>query len=179
MNPMSSNPTEVAEAAMQFELEGRKILIDAGQKAQDPLSKATFQFLADQELKHIEAIKAFAASLAGEGKFDPSALQAPLTKLQAREGIKGIFAQFQSKFEATAGQEHERQEVYKVAMDMERRGHDFYESSAERSTDDTSKKLFKWLTGEETNHFEIIQETAEFLKQPDAIMAVQERWMQF
>jgi rubrerythrin len=179
MTNIPKDPNEVVEAAMAFELEGRKILINAGAKAVDPLSKATFEYLANQELNHIEAIKAFAESLAGTGSFDPNALGKPLTKLEAREGIQGIFARFKAQYEATAGKEDERQEVYKAAMDMERCGHDFYQCAAEQSADETSRKLFSFLMDEETKHFDIIQETAEFLKQPDAIMAVEERWMQF
>jgi len=179
MNPISDNPKTVVDFAMNFELEGRKILHDAGEKSKDPLSKATFQFLADQELKHIEAIRAFAAALAKNSEFNTADLPTPLSKEESRKAIKDIFTQFKTKFEATSGKEEERQEVYYVAEDMEHRGHDFYHAAAEKTTDATARKLYKFLAEEEARHFEIIQETAEFLKQPDAIMAVEERWMQF
>jgi rubrerythrin len=179
MTNIPENPREVVETALQFELEGRKILVDAGEKAKDPLSKATFKFLADQELKHIDAIKAYACAL-DEGKtFSCSTLGEHMDKSQAMAEIQKIFSKIKSEYESVEGKEDERQEVYEIAMDMERRGHDFYEKAASQTTNDTSRQLFQFLTGEETNHFEIIQETAEFLKQPDAIMAVEERWMQF
>lgn len=173
-----NDPKEVLDAAIEFELQGRKILDDAGVKAQDPLSKATFQFLADQELKHIETIQAFAQALAESGGFNPSLIPTPMTRLQAREGISGLFSQFKSQFEATSGQDEERQKVYTVAMNMEHRGHDFYQDAADQATDESAKKLYTFLAEEENRHFEIIQETAEYLKQPDAFMAIDERWMQ-
>jgi len=174
---VSNNSTEVAESAINYELEGRKILSDAEEKAVDPLSKATFRFLADQELRHIEAIKSFAQSLSGEGAFDQELLL-PATREYARDQIKGLFAEFKSRFEETSGRDEERQSIYKVALDMEHCGHDFYHAAAEQAADETAKKLYSFLAEEESRHFELIQETATFLKQPDAIMAVEERWMQ-
>lgn len=178
MNTITNDPKEVVDSAMCLEMEGHQILLDACENAKDPLSKATFQFLADQELKHIEAIKAYATALADAGDFDPSALAKPLDKVEACRLIQGIFSKIKTEFEETQGKDEERQAVYSVALDMETRGHDFYKKAAEQSTNETAKKLFEFLTNEESNHFEIIQETADFLKQPDAFMAVEERWMQ-
>ncbi|MHB0913550.1 MAG: ferritin-like domain-containing protein [Armatimonadota bacterium] len=168
-----TDPAEVVQAAIRFEEEGHRILSEAGKRARHPLSRATFEFLAEQELAHIEAIKAFASS----PDFDPSGL-VPITKRQAGEKIKGLFAEFQSQFESTAGLDDERMEVYGVALDMERKGHDFYEHAAAQAEDPRARKLYEFLAGEETRHFELIQDTRDFLAQPDAFMAVEERWMQ-
>ncbi|MHB1001794.1 MAG: ferritin-like domain-containing protein [Armatimonadota bacterium] len=175
---ISNDPKEVVKAALEFEMEGHKIFIDAGEKSKDPLSKATFKFLADQELQHIEAIKAFAASLEGKGKFDADTLGEYMTAAKAKKEIIGIFAQFKDQFEATAGDADERLEIYKVAMNMETRGHDFYGQAADEATDQTSRKMFRFLSDEEAQHFMLIQDTHDFLEQPDAFMAMEERWMQ-
>ena len=63
------------------------------------------------------------------------------------------------------------------AIKSERYGHDFYEKAAELAHDPTARKLYQFLAGEEQKHFEIIQDTHDFLKQPDAFMAVEEQWM--
>lgn len=173
-----NDPKEVVKAALDFEAEGYQIFIDAGEKSKDPLSKATFKFLADQEIKHMEAIKAFAEKLEGNGSFDADALGEYMTVAKAKKEIGGIFAKFKDQYEATAGDPDERLEIYKVAMNMECRGHDFYGSAADQATDETSRKMFRFLSDEEAQHYLIIEETHEFLEQPDAFMAVEERWMQ-
>lgn len=178
MSIISNDPKEVAESALRYEAEGYKILSDAKTAATDALSQATFGFLAAQELTHVEAIKAFTGMISGDGEFDLNAIANPLTEEDAKQEIKGIFAQFKDRFDQAAAQET-RLDVYEVAMDMERRGHEFYSDAALKSTDAVSKKLYEFLAAEEQKHFDIIQDTHDFLKQPDAFMAVEERWMQF
>ena len=121
MNAVSDNPVEIADAAMKYEQEGYKIICDAKDKATHPLSKATFEFLAEQELQHIEAIKEFARSLAGECEFDTGKYCKSTTKREVSQQIKGIFSKFKAEFEAVGGKEDidERLETYGVALDME------------------------------------------------------------
>ncbi len=177
MQPIPDDPREVAEAALRYEAEGRKILTDARDKAHDPLAKATFEFLANQEIKHMADIRSFVASLAGTEAFDAGGLGPPITLRQAGEQITGLFHDFREKFEATPEEGDERLEVYQVAMDMERRGYDFYSAAAALAADG-ARILYDFLAAEELRHFEIIQDTYTFIKQPDAIMAIEERWMQ-
>lgn len=172
-----NDPKAVVDAALEFENQGHQILLDAKDSAVDPLSKATFEFLADQELEHIQAIKSFAASLAAAGEFDPNSIANPLTGQELRDGIKSIFERIKPEFAETSGKPEERLEVYTAALNMERHGHDFYRKAAEQSTDDTAKKLYDFLAEEETKHFTIIQDTRDFLRQPDAFMAIEEHWM--
>lgn len=177
MRPVPNDPVEVVNSALEFEAEGHRILSDAADQSTDPLSKATFQFLAEQELHHIEAIQSFAESLAGKGQFDVDALGSPLDKAEAGEKIKGLFAQFKPHFQEAVWREEGRFAVYDIALDMERHGYDFYNRASELAKDETAKKFYHFLAGEETRHFEIIQETRDYLKQPDAFLAVEENWM--
>jgi rubrerythrin len=172
-----TEPKQVVEAALGFEEEGRKMLLDAEKSSVDPLSKATFQFLADQEIKHIETIKAFADYLEKSGEFDPNSLERQATGIDAKAEIKKIFERIRPEFEATAGSENERLEVYAAAMNMEHRGHDFYQHAASQTADPTARKLYTFLADEEGEHFRIIQDTRDFLRQPDAFMAIEEHWM--
>lgn len=172
------DPKEVIKAAMDFEAEGYKIFVDAGEKSTDSLSKATFTFLRDQEVIHMERIKQFAAMMESGDEFDANSLGEPIDVAKAKKQIGGIFAEFKSQFEATAGDSNERMEVYNVAMKMECRGHDFYGSAADEAKDEVSRRIYRFLSDEEAQHYMIIQETYSYLMQPDAIMAVEERWMQ-
>lgn len=178
MESMPNIPTEIAAAALGYEANGHKILVDAEKISNNPLSKATFKFLADQELKHMESIKAFAKSLEGVGSFSSQDFEGPLEMKTARSEIKGIFERFRADFEEAAAVET-RLDIYDTALEMEHHGHDFYKAAAEKSSDETAREFYNFLVSEEDKHFQIIQDTRDYLEQPDAFMAVDERWMQF
>lgn len=167
----------IAESAIANEIEGHKILQRGRKAANTPLGRATFEFLANEELHHIELIKDFAQSISGVKEWDASQLKE--TSLpEVGSNIRGIFERFGSQFEEIAANDDERLETYRIAMDMERRGYDFYTRASESVTDERAKDLFRFLAGEEQRHFQIIQDTHDFLDQPDGILAMEERWMQ-
>ncbi len=177
MREIPNDPQLIMEAAIANEIEGHKILLRGKEASDDPLAKATFEFLANEELHHIELIKEFSQVLAGIRSWDPSSLRENNLS-EAGLSIRKIFERFATQFEAVGSADDQRLEVYKIAMDMERRGHDFYRKAAEQVEDEKAKSLFNWLADEEIRHFTIIQDTYDFIKQPDAILAMEERWMQ-
>lgn len=175
MVQVPSDPKEVLNLALQNEEQGYKILSDASNACEDKLAKATFDFLAKEEIKHIEIIKHFAET--GEA-IDPSKIKV-LEKIEVGKAIKGIFEQFGWQYEQAATTGYEiRQEAYRTAMDMERHGHHYYKQAAEQAQGEAAKEFYEFLAAEEIRHYEIIQETYEFLEQPDALLAMEERWMQ-
>jgi rubrerythrin len=177
MQNIPDDPKAIMEAAIANEIEGHKILQRGRQAVSNPLTKATFQFLANEELKHIELIKEFSQSLSGIKSWDPSSLR-EITLAEAGASIRGIFERFATQFEEAGTADDERMEVYEIAMDMERQGHDFYKRAANKVNDEQTKKLLLFLANEEIRHFTMIQDTHDFLKHPDGILAMEERWMQ-
>lgn len=174
MAEIPNDPKAVLEMALQNEVQGHKILNDARDACDDRLAKATFDFLAKEELKHVQIIKQYAET----GMANPPSSSAVVTRQQMAQGIKGIFEQFGWQYEQVAGQDDARAEAYRTAMEMERHGHHFYAQAAEKATDEEAKKFYQFLAAEEVRHFEIIQESHDFLTQPDAMLAMEERWMQ-
>jgi len=177
MTEQTSDVNEALRMALRYEEEGREILLNAKDAVENPLAKATFDFLADQELKHVDVIKRFAETLSGSGEFDLSKLTA-ITNEETKRGVKHIFERFRAAFESVGAGDQPRLETYRVAMDMERHGYDFYSRTARDSDDAEIRQLFAFLATEEIRHFELIQDTHDYLLQPDALMAIEERWMQ-
>ena len=174
MADIPDDAEQVLEMALQNELRAKEILEGAKENVENPLAKATFDFLANEELKHIAIIKQFAAGVSGEQELD----MAELTTLEAKQQIRSIFERFRVAFEEVSATDQPRLETYRVAMDMERAGHDFYRRAAQQASDAKARRLYEFLAGEEIRHFELIQDTHDFLQQPDALLAVEERWMQ-
>ncbi len=174
MAEIPADPKQVLDMALQNEVQGHKILSDARDICQDKLAKATFDFLAKEELKHIEIIKRFAQT----GVASAPLASDTLSRADAAREIKGIFAQFGWQYEQVASEFNARAEAYRTAMEMERHGHHFYHQAAENAQDPEVKKFFDFLAAEEVRHFEILQDSLDFLEQPDAMLALEERWMQ-
>ncbi len=177
MNNIPDDPNTILDIAIANEVEGHKILTNAKESANTALAKATFDFLASEELNHIELIKDFAKTLAGAQEWDDSRLK-EISLSEAGSHIKNIFERFAAEFETVSASSDERLETYKVAMDMEHRGYDFYSGAAKKVHDERAKQLFNFLAAEEERHFKMIQDTHDFLNHPDGIMAMEERWMQ-
>lgn len=168
-----NDPKEVLEAAINNEREAYKLLCASRDACEDKLSKATFDFLAREEVKHIDVIQKFAAT----GLAVAPDVGHPLSKAEVARGVKGIFEQFGWQYEQAASMD-DRLEAYRTAMEMERHGHQFYARAAEMATNEEARKFFQFLASEEVRHFEIIQDSYDFLSEPDAMLAMEERWMQ-
>lgn len=177
MRDISNDLNSIIEAAIANEIEGHKIFQRGKKAANDPLAQATFEFLANEELKHIELIREFLQAVDNNITWDPERMR-EIALAEDGAAIRGIFERFAAQFEEVATADDERLEIYRVAMDMERRGYDFYTRAALKVSDDRARRLFEFLAEEETKHFQIIQDTHDFLQQPDAILATEERWMQ-
>ncbi|BCW98097.1 MAG: hypothetical protein KatS3mg024_0924 [Armatimonadota bacterium] len=168
------DPRQVLEMALNNEKQGYKILTDASAACDDKLAKATFEFLAREELKHMDIIKKYAET----GIAEAPSSAAIITKADIAKGVKGIFEQFGWQYEQAAHQDEAREEAYRTAMEMERHGHHFYAQAAQKARDPEARKFYEFLAQEEIRHFEIIQDSLDFLTQPDAMLAMEERWMQ-
>jgi rubrerythrin len=55
-------------------------------------------------------------------------------------------------------------DAVKVALDFEKKGHAFYENAAETAIGKKEKKLFEVLAVEEKRHYEVLENTFNFLQ---------------
>ena len=57
----------------------------------------------------------------------------------------------------------DEQEAVRIAMDMETKSYKFYMEAAETAADDRSRQLFQRLAREENQHYEMLENTFEYL----------------
>lgn len=62
----------------------------------------------------------------------------------------------------------------KTAIGIESEGYKFYEKSARETTDPIGKKMYEYLKGEENRHWELLQNTYEYLSDPSLWFAKEE-----
>ncbi len=159
---MESKYCDALEFAIDLEQKGQKMYLSAIQKAKDPHTKDTLQFLADEEVSHIEKIEKFNQALLGKGDFDvqkecqtdlPQRTKEYIDKVTREKGEKVTF-------------ESTDIEVYNLALDMEKSSYDLYKDAFEKNSDENLKKFFNFLMQEEQIHYDLLAASKKYLQDP-------------
>ena len=147
------------ETALDMEGAGYDFYKKCAKKTKDELAKKVFEALAEDENRHIGSISCYCAGVADKNKT-PRLCDV----LDPHKPIKQrvIFEKFKAPGEAA----DDELKAYETAMKMENDGYDFYKKSYDAAGDGNSKDLYKFLMGEEKAHFELINNTYNFLKDP-------------
>jgi rubrerythrin len=158
--------------AIEFEKKIRTFYLGHAEKLKRELAKKTFVFLADEELKHIEAIKAFNKSIHdGEEPMIDSG-----TEDEAINRAKEFFAKsMEEQAEKTRASASELK-VYELGLEMEQNGYNFYKENSEKAEHPNVKKLFDFLVKEENGHYALLSNAINYFKHPAEYFQDKESW---
>jgi len=159
-------------AAIEMEEKGFSFFKDTAARAKDQFAKEVFDFLAAEELNHIKAIEKFHADYIAGKSSDPASLIKGMANTAAREAITHLFQQLT----ANTPVEGTDIEVYKFAMDFERKGENFYKKAEAEATDSNAKKLYAFLVQEERRHFKIVESCLNYFENPAEFFHQREKW---
>jgi rubrerythrin len=67
--------------------------------------------------------------------------------------------------------------TYKTAMELERESYVFYKDLSQEASVPSVKSFFQFMMEQENTHFELFQETLEYLDHPGDWFREQERWI--
>jgi len=112
-----------------------------------------FETIVDDEKKHLEVV---CNILKG--------MDVHVDDVHPMQNVKTVFEkmkdQMMQKVEATS----DELEAFKIAMQMEKEGIDFYRKLASEAKTDKEKQLYEKLILEEEHHYKIFANTYDFLK---------------
>ena len=172
---MDSKFTDQKEAlamAIEMEEKGHDFYQKTAAKAADNLTRGVFEFLAGEELKHIESIKVFyEAEMTGK-TVDYDKVIKDSSSETAKNAIIKLFAGLEKK----APTDKPDLEAYKFARDFEKNGEKFYQEAAAKASDPQVKKLFSFLVEEEGRHWQMIDDSIAFLEDPGEWFHRMEKW---
>ena len=160
------------ELALKNETTERKFYLDHAEKTDNPLGKAMFLEIADDELEHFQRLKELHAVWAEKGKWPETVpLQVKKTK------VRGIFGQYAGKPAATAASPSNPDDLkaVQIAMEFEANGASFYAALRDRSTDPQEKDFFNLLADIEHEHYVSLIDAEEYLKDPEGWFRRRER----
>ncbi len=142
---------DVLDYAVNMELDGEKYYREqAAKNGENPLN-TVFNALADEEANHAEIIKEKArgqAYRAGE-----------IAPMESRHVFDGLV-----DFQMDVKENPDQLDAYRMAMDKEKQSIELYRKMSDEAGDDDG--LFKFLIGQEQEHYRILEQIVELVKRP-------------
>jgi rubrerythrin len=156
---------EALRTALEFEEAGAKLYESSINKVTSPFAKRVLEFLVKEEHEHIRKIEAFNASLLGKGEFDIAAECA----IGVTSRIPELIKEYTKAEVEKVGPDSLDLDIYDMAMDMEKAGHEAYEkflAEAQAANDELLERFFEFMVSEEEEHFDLLQASKKYLEDP-------------
>lgn len=141
------------ELALKMETDAVKFYTEAAEKVSHPVGKKMFLSIAEDEKNHIKMIEEVLKGL-------------ELTYIEANpvKTVKTIFEEMKDNLMKRIQAQTDDLEAFKIAMEMEKEGVEFYKKVFNEVNTEKEKKLFERLIYEEEQHYKIFSETYNFMK---------------
>ncbi len=144
--------TNAIELAKKMETDAIKFYTEAAKKTKYPAGKRMFETITVDEKRHLELVKQLLKGM-----------DIHREEVHPMENIRTVFEsmkdEMMERVEATA----DELEAFKIAMQMEKEGLEFYKKLLSETTTGKEKILFKKLIKEEQQHYDIFSNTYNFL----------------
>ncbi|MBN3033682.1 MAG: ferritin family protein [Candidatus Saganbacteria bacterium] len=165
---------EAMKIALDMEKKGYQVYLDAARKITNELGRATLEAIAAKELEHIQAIESYCRR-----PDDPAAskLLGAIKHSEKRDYIRQITERVGRELEKKSEADLGLTDAYRAALELERESYLFYQKLAQAADRPELKAFFEFLMGQENIHYELFQETLEYLDRPGDWFREQERWI--
>ena len=144
---------DMFEFAIKMEKDAESLYLELSAKSKNPGIKKLLKMLADDEVKHRIAIETLQKKLG------------PAEEKGIAKEIKTVFEEIKDDFK-NVNLENDAVKDYKKALDIEKKGMDFYKEHFEKAEDDNSKMLFDRLMKQESYHYKTVENLIEMIEKP-------------
>jgi rubrerythrin len=149
------------QAAIQMEIDGKEYYLKASQESGNELGKKLLQSLAAEEDVHKQKFEQIYQAIQAQKAW-------PVTDFQPDGGkrLRTIFAQATEKIGVNIEALASELDAVETAMTMENKTYDYYKRQAESATYDAERDFYNALTAEEREHYLVLLDYFEYLKDP-------------
>ncbi|MCX8033972.1 MAG: ferritin family protein [Thermodesulfovibrio sp.] len=140
------------ELALKMETDAVKFYKEAAEKISHPVGKKMFLTIAEDEKNHIKMIEEVLKGL-----------ELTIREAYPIKTVKTIFEEMKDKMMDRVKALADELEAFRIAMEMEKEGIEFYRKVINEVNTEKEKKLFERLIFEEEQHHKIFSETYNFL----------------
>jgi len=159
MNEGMDFALSVLRQAMDNELEGRALYLEAAERTKDELGKRMFHSLAQDEEEHLQILQVQHGAITGTGQW----LDLEAAQKEEPDPSLRLFPQEEEAVERLIPEDASDLDALKIAMDFERRGYRLYEKAAAETSDPTAQAIFRFLVEEESRHFALLDNSHDYL----------------
>lgn len=145
--------TKAVETAIKMETDAMQFYSQAVEKTSHPFGKRLFEGFIEDERRHLKMLKDITENLDIEIKG-----------VHPQKDIKTIFSELKDQMLERISATTDEKDAVKIALDFEKKGYNFYQKAAREATEEKEIKLFEVLTIEEQRHYELLENTHQFLE---------------
>jgi rubrerythrin len=154
---------DALETALGNEMKEREFYLTNADRTQNPLGKAMFRRIAEDELEHYQRLKELHEKWAAEGRW-PETLPLVVNTTNIKEVLVNTLKGMDRSAPTDAGD----LEAVKIAADFEDKGVRLYRQLAAASMEKQERDFFELLSMIEYEHFLSLREAEEYLENPAA-----------
>lgn len=149
--------------ALNNEMSEREFYLKHAERTGNPVGKAMFNLIADDELEHYQRLKALHETWEKNDKW-PETI--PLTVKQTN--LKTVLRDVISAVDKMPAADVDDLDAIKTAVEFESKGIELYTGLSNASPDPKEKAFFALLAGMEREHFLSLKDAEEYLKDPSS-----------
>jgi rubrerythrin len=161
---------DTLEVALNNEMSEREFYLKHAERTRNPVGKAMFQQIADEEREHYERLKDLHEKWEKKQKWPetvPLKVKATIVKDVLKDAIK--------KLDTLPEKDDDDLQAIQVAADFEAKGTSFYAQLRDEVTDSKEKEFFDLLAKIEHEHYLSLKDTEEYLADPSSWYTKTER----
>lgn len=140
------------EYAINMEMESKKFYLEQAEKTADNGLRSIFTTLAEEESIHARILKNKEETL-------------PYELIDTYAEIKNIFVEIGS-YKSLIEQLPDGADVYRLALENERKSVALYKEILDSAKDDKDKKILTFLIEQEQDHCKVIEQLVEMVNRP-------------
>jgi len=149
------------EVALNNEMREREFYLKNAKRSKNPLGKAMFQQIGDDELEHYERLKQLHQKWTQQQKWPGT------VPLKVKDTIvKDILVDFLNKVDKTAKADADDLQAVRTAIDFEAKGAKYYAQLRDDVSDPKEKQFFDLLSRIENEHYLSMKDNEEYLTDP-------------
>jgi rubrerythrin len=141
------------EIAIRMETDAIKFYKEAADKVAHPVGKKMFLSVVEDEKRHLAALSHIFKEVGVSYK-----------EASPMKNVKTVFEALKDQMKKRVAATTDELESFKIAMEMEKEGVEFYKKFASEAKVEKEKVLFEKLIEEEEQHFTIFSNTYNFLR---------------
>jgi rubrerythrin len=162
---------EVLQLGVHMEIDGKEFYLKASEKSGNKLGKELFQQLANEEDVHRKRFEQIYEALrSGQGWPD---VEPPSEKGRT---LRSLFSEATRALGSKVEVAESELGAIRVALDMEEKSYDLYDSRSKESTLPVEKRFYEALAGEERGHHLALADSLEYLSDPAGYFTKTEHW---